>query len=339
MNKNYKILFMSSLFIGSIISISSYSWFGMWIGLEINLLSIIPLMQEKINMMSTESSIKYFITQAMASSILIMAIIIMMMNTGMSATVENSSMMLMLNSSLLTKMGMAPFHFWFPEVMEGLSWMNCLIMMTWQKLAPMVLVMYNMIFPMFTEIIIIMGMIISGISSFNQISMRKLLTYSSINHMSWMLSSMMIFQTIWLIYFIVYTLLTINITWVLNKKKISLINQMYTSMNNNSQMKMLFILNFLNLSGLPPFLGFLPKWMTIQALINNNMIFLAMSMVILTLIMVFIYMKISITSLILNTNQENWNLKTVKNKSFKLSMFNFINLSTLMVMTLIFSNI
>nr|ARH55162.1 NADH dehydrogenase subunit 2 [Erotides cosnardi] len=329
-------LFLMTLIIGTLMSISSYTLMGVWMGLEINLLSMIPIMQKKMNLLSTESSIKYFITQAMASSILIMAIIMMTMKTGLLSTVEKSSYMMM-NSALLTKMGMAPFHFWFPEVMEGLSWMNCTIMLTWQKLAPMVLVMYNMIFPTFMNMIIVVGLLISSIMSFNQISMRKLLTYSSINHMSWMMSSMMIMQSIWLYYFIIYVMITVNMTMLLNKNNISSMPEMFLSMNNNNLTKLLFMMNFMNLSGLPPFLGFLPKWMTIQMLINMNLIVLSTVMVITTTMMIFIYMKISMTSMILNMDQINWNFTMNKKNNFNMAMMNFMVLTLLITTTIIFN--
>nr|ALO76192.1 NADH deshydrogenase subunit 2 [Dictyoptera aurora] len=332
MNKKFKILFFSYPYIKilnfnlELLLTKSMNWIS-------NKSSIYNPTDtnKKKTLISTESSIKYFITQVMASSIMILTIVMIM------AYKSQMIFMILMNSSLLTKMGMAPFHFWFPEVMEGLSWMNCLIMMTWQKLAPMVLIMYNLATPMFNEIIIVMAMLISSFKSFNQISMRKLLTYSSINHMGWMIASMMINQAIWMIYLLIYSLISAMLIWALNANKIMSLNQMYLIFKNNSHMKLFFSLNFLNMSGLPPFLGFLPKWMTIEAMINNNLILLAMMMVLSTMIMIFIYLKISITSLIMNSSQLTWSLKMNKKKSFYFSLMNFLSLSSIMVSTLIFN--
>nr|AOT84767.1 NADH dehydrogenase subunit 2 [Platerodrilus sp. MNCN/DNA:86739] len=337
MKKLFKILFVITLISSSMISISSNNWLGMWMGMEINLLSIIPLMQKSMNKMSAESSIKYFITQTLASSILITTMMFTMMISGTTSGTENSFLNMIMISALLMKMGMAPFHFWFTEIMEGLSWMNCMIMMTWQKLTPMVFVMYNMIFPMFSEIIIIIGTIISSVMSFNQTSMRKLLTFSSINHMSWMMSSMMMSQTIWMYYFLVYSLLTINITWMMMKFKISMISQM-NSNNLFYPMKMLFLLNMMNLGGLPPLLGFLPKWMTIEMLMNKNMLFLSLLMLITSTMMIFIYLKIMLSSILMGKSATNWKLKPIKIKSFLISKYNITNLLTLTTMTLMFNN-
>nr|AYQ19038.1 NADH dehydrogenase subunit 2 [Elateridae sp. 3 ACP-2013] len=340
MPKTYKILFLMTIMVSTLISISSYSWLGMWLGLEINLLSIIPLMHQSTNMLSAESVIKYFIVQAVASTVILLSIIMIMNKSSMTTNVNlESSFLMIMNSSLLTKMGMAPFHFWFPEVMEGLDWMNCLLILTWQKIAPMVLLMYNMKFIMFTSLIILISMIISGIMGVNQISIRKVLAYSSINHMGWMISTMMIMETIWMYYFLVYTLISINLVLILKKLKIFYLNQLFQSMNLNIMTKMFFMLNFLSLSGIPPFLGFLPKWLTIQALVQKEMIMLPTMMIIFTLITMYMYTRIVLSSLLMNINETNWNQpsQTLKFNKFYLSMMNFFMITSLLLVTILFN--
>nr|ARH53701.1 NADH dehydrogenase subunit 2 [Anostirus castaneus] len=333
-------LFLTTIFMSTMISVSSYSWLGMWLGLEINLLSIIPLMHNSSNILSAESSIKYFIVQSIASTIILLSIISMMMKSNLLSNMNFQSMFLLsMNSSLLTKMGMAPFHFWFPEVMEGLDWMNCLLILTWQKIAPMVLLMYNMKFIMFMSIIILSSMIISGIMGVNQVSLRKILAYSSINHMGWMISTMMIMETIWMYYFLIYTIISINLILILKTLKIFFLNQLFQSLNSSIMTKMFFILNFLSLSGIPPFLGFMPKWLTIQALLQNKMIFMPTIMIVLTLITVFMYIRITLSTLLMNMNELNWNkkLSTNKFKNFILAMINFLSISSLVIITMMFN--
>nr|YP_010035466.1 NADH dehydrogenase subunit 2 [Ludioschema sulcicolle]QQQ88053.1 NADH dehydrogenase subunit 2 [Ludioschema sulcicolle] len=340
MVKTYKLLFISTIMMSTLISISAYSWLGMWLGLEINLLSIIPLMHNHKNMMSAESAIKYFVVQSIASTIILLSVILLMNKTSITTNVNmQSTFLMMMNSSLLTKMGMAPFHFWFPEVMEGLDWMNCLLILTWQKIAPMVLLMYNMKFMTFMFTVIIASMIISGVMGVNQVSLRKIMAYSSINHMGWMISTMLIMETIWMYYFVIYTVMSINVVMILKTFKIFYLNQLFQSMNSSMMTKMFFILNFLSLSGIPPFLGFLPKWLTVQALVQNSMILLPTLMIILTLITIFMYMRITLSSLLMNINETNWNQMNIKfslNK-FYLALMNFFTITSLLVVTLTFN--
>nr|YP_010704919.1 NADH dehydrogenase subunit 2 [Agrypnus binodulus]WCQ78455.1 NADH dehydrogenase subunit 2 [Agrypnus binodulus] len=338
MTKTYKVLFLTLIFTSSLISISSSSWLGMWLGLEMNLLSIIPLMQNTKSILSSEAAIKYFIVQAIASTIIMASMILLMTKTSFTSLVNfQSPSLLMMNSALLTKMGTAPFHFWFPEVLEGLDWMNCLLILTWQKIAPMVLLMYNMNFNLFMATMILSSMVVSGIMGVNQISLRKILAYSSINHMGWMLSTMMIMETIWLYYFVIYSLVTMNLVMIFNKLKISFLNQLYQSMNENPMTKLWFIVNFLSLSGIPPFLGFLPKWLTIQALVMNSMIALPILMIVLTLITIYMYMRITLTTILMNINEQNWQMWQPKFNSSFLSILNFISIASLIFITILFN--
>nr|YP_002265536.1 NADH dehydrogenase subunit 2 [Chaetosoma scaritides]ACF35095.1 NADH dehydrogenase subunit 2 [Chaetosoma scaritides] len=332
--KFYKLMFFLLMMSGTLISISSYSWIGMWMGLEINLISIIPLFSKINNMYSSESSIKYFITQALASMIILLSIIMLSLNNEMFLMMKKTFILTM-NSSLLTKMGAAPFHFWFPEVIEGLNWMNCLIILTWQKIAPMVLIMYNFNFNLFFCLIILTSMLISMFMGMNQISMRKIMAFSSINHIGWMISTMFSSKSIWLIYFIVYSIISLNIILILNKFKIFFLNQLLLLMNNNNNLKLFFSLNFLSLGGLPPFLGFIPKWLTINELIKSNFIFLSFSMIILTLFTLFYYMRMILSILIINhSNKLNFNFKM---NNFLIFSLNLFTISSFLIIPLFFN--
>nr|YP_010936664.1 NADH dehydrogenase subunit 2 [Callistethus plagiicollis]WKW91633.1 NADH dehydrogenase subunit 2 [Callistethus plagiicollis] len=331
----YKFLFTTSLMIGTMITISSYSWMGMWMGLEINLLSMIPLISDSKNMMASEAALKYFIIQAMASTLLLFSIIMM----SMKFMYHMNLIMyfnLMFNTSLLIKMGAAPFHFWFPEVMEGLTWLNAIMMLTWQKISPLVLLTYSNSTPLYLIIIIMFSMTISGIMGLNQTSLRKILAYSSINHIGWMIASILLIEIIWFYYFIIYSIITINITTMFYKYNIFHINQLYISMNQNQLFKLFFILNFLSLGGLPPFLGFFPKWLIIQTLIQSNMYTLAFIMVLMTLMTLYFYMRITFSSLLLSKTMISYYTQPKINNNY-LMIFNFITLLSLIMTTFLFN--
>nr|QWL15066.1 NADH dehydrogenase subunit 2 [Epuraea sp.] len=325
--KFYKILFFNSMIMGTLMTISSMSWFSMWMGLEINLLSIIPLMSSSKNLYPSEASIKYFITQTLASSIILLMII---MNLHLEEFIPQNSILLMnimMNSGFLTKLGAAPFHYWFPEVMEGLNWNLCLIMLTWQKIAPMIILMYNLNMTKFLSMIIIISSIISGTLGLNQVSLRKILTFSSINHIGWMIASMMYSISLWLVYFCIYSIISMNIILIFKNFNIFYMKQLFHSMNSNKLIKILFIFNFFSLGGLPPFLGFLPKWMTINFMIENNFYLLSSILIISTLITLYYYMRITFSSMSIYSIE---NIKITKIKlNFWSLMFNLVSLSSL----------
>nr|AND96707.1 NADH deshydrogenase subunit 2 [Digitonthophagus gazella] len=329
-------MFSSTLIFGTLISISSYSWMGMWLGLEINLLSIIPLMSNTKNSMASEAAMKYFITQTLASTILLFSIILMSLD--FSYIMNNFYLTMMFNTSLFIKMGAAPFHFWFPEVMEGLSWTNSFIMLTWQKIAPLVLITYTNFQSMpYLILIIIMSSIFSGILGLNQTSMRKILAYSSINHLSWMLASMLFFETIWIYYFITYMIITFNIIIILSKFNIFMLSQLFLSINHYPLIKFFFMLNFMSLGGLPPFLGFMPKWLTIQILIKMNLFSLSLIVIVMTLITLFFYMRIITLGIIMNTNNNLYYKMPYLNQLNNIYLINFIILMSLLFITILFN--
>nr|AXS66211.1 NADH dehydrogenase subunit 2 [Cerambycidae sp. 1 KM-2017] len=328
-------LFFNTLIAGTLVAISSYSWLSMWMGLEINLLSMIPLMKDSNNLYPSESALKYFITQALASSGLLFAIITMMNLSEFIPQNSNYLFMMILNSALLTKTGAAPFHAWFPEVIEGLNWNNSLILLTWQKIAPMVLIMYNSKMVMFLSAIVIFSTIVSGVLGINQISLRKILAFSSINHIAWMIAAMFNSSTIWTIYFSVYSIISANIIFIFKKFNLFSFKQLTLAMNNNKMTKMMFMFNFLSLGGMPPFLGFFPKWLTINKLAEESFGFLSVILMVSTLMTLFFYLRMMFPSLVMNTKESLIYLD--KTNSFSMLMFNLISILGLGACTLIFN--
>nr|AML26246.1 NADH dehydrogenase subunit 2 [Leiodidae sp. BMNH 1274323] len=322
-NKLFQMMFFLMMLLGIFIVISSSSWMGMWIGLEINLLAIIPLMNNMKYMQFSEASFKYFITQALASSIFLISVIFL-------TKFFNMSFLLMFNSSILLKMGAAPFHFWLPEIMEGLNWNLNYLLMTIQKIAPFNMIIMNN--SLFFLLIIIYGMLISGIMGMNQISMKKIMAYSSINHISWMLASLFSLKLIWLYYFLTYSLINFNLLMIFKKFKIFNLNQLFNIFNQNFLMKLIYLLNFFSLAGLPPFLGFLPKWLTIQFMVPN-FFWLSMIMVILTLMTIFFYLKFSLPFLLLNFEKTNFKLNFSKANFFLIYFTNSMSLISLIFLT------
>nr|YP_010463409.1 NADH dehydrogenase subunit 2 [Peltoperlopsis sagittata]UUK29385.1 NADH dehydrogenase subunit 2 [Peltoperlopsis sagittata] len=329
LNNPNKLLFFLSLMSGTLISISANSWLSAWMGLEINLLSFIPIMSSSKNLMTTEASLKYFLTQALASATLLFTVILSASIIGISNSLwlTNPLTIILINSSLLLKMGAAPLHFWFPGVMEGLNWMNSLVLMTWQKIAPLILISYNLTMNLFTTIIIVSSVIIGSIGGLNQTSLRKMLAYSSINHLGWLISALTMGENLWNLYFLIYTFLTSSIVFMLNSFKIFHINQMFSMNFTPPIIKFSLLITLLSLGGLPPFIGFLPKWTIIQAMASMNLHLIITLMVIMTLITLYYYLRTSFSAFMLTYSETLWN------HDFKSSKYQSVSLILSMIST------
>nr|YP_010852977.1 NADH dehydrogenase subunit 2 [Tagiades japetus]WGM81156.1 NADH dehydrogenase subunit 2 [Tagiades japetus] len=316
MNSN-KMLFFFMLIFSTLISISSNSWLGCWIGLEINLLSFIPLISNSNNLLTSEASLKYFLTQSIASINFLFSILLKMI---LLKNFEiNNFISILINSSLLMKMGSVPFHFWFPNIIEGLSWLNCFILMTWQKITPMILLSYYLNIN-FLMIIMMLNTIIGAIAGINQTSLRKLMSFSSINNLGWLMFAIMISESLWMLYFFMYSFLISIMCFLFHMMNVYFINQLFM-FNLNFSIKFILFINFLSLGGLPPLLGFFPKWMIINFMILNNFFIISFIFILMSLITLFFYIRIIYSCMLFNYLKLKWFKIYFKNNYFFYSLF------------------
>lgn len=239
--------------------------------------------------------------------------------------------------ALLTKIGIAPFHFWFPEIIEGLNWLNSFILLTWQKIAPLILISYNFFNRIFFSIIILIGILIRGIIIWNQSRIKKILAFSSINHLRWILRILFFNQSILLFYFCFYSILTLILVIIFKTFKILKIKELIIILNSNKNLKLLIFLTFFSLGGVPPFLGFFFKWIIIKNLIINNFNVLAFFIVIFTLITLYAYIRLILNSMLIKT-QELIFIKTFNEfTSYLINFLIFINLGGLILFTILYN--
>lgn len=311
---------------------------GAWIGLEINLLSFIPLIRDNNNFKSTEASLKYFLTQALASTVLLFSVILLILNNRIVIEINNSFTSITILSTLLLKRGAAPFHFWFPNLIEGLTWINALLLITWQKIAPLILISYLNLKNLLL-VSVILSVVIGAIGGLNQTSLRKLIAFSSINHLGWILRALIINESIWIIYFLFYSFLSFILTFIFNIFKLFHLNQLFSWFIQRKVIKFTLFINFLSLGGLPPFLGFLPKWVVIQQLTFCNQYFQLIILLISTLITLFFYLRICYSAFILNYYENNWVINTqINNFSIKLYLIcTFLSIFGLFIISIFYS--
>uniref|UniRef100_UPI0030028C17 NADH dehydrogenase subunit 2 n=1 Tax=Limassolla uncata TaxID=3019672 RepID=UPI0030028C17 len=279
-----KIMFMNTFMVGIMMSISSNNWILIWCGLEISMISFIPLMVSK-KIISAESSIKYFIVQSVSSSLLMLGMLIMIMKGGYNYDY-------MVKSSLLMKMGVAPFHNWILTVIEGLKPHMMFIMLTINKVAPITIMSY-MLSSMI--LLICLNALMASIMSINQNSVKKLLTYSSIMNMSFVLIIIKL-NLMWTVYFLLYSILLLMMTILMINFKIIYMNQIIMT-NNKMSSNILIWMIMLSMGGMPPLVGFSIKYMVLQVMINTKMYLTLSIMILASLIMMMVYLRLTFISM------------------------------------------
>ncbi|VEN48401.1 unnamed protein product, partial [Callosobruchus maculatus] len=121
------------------------------------------------------------------------------------------------------------------------------------------------------------------------------------------------FKLIWLLYFSIYVVLVFNLIIIFKYFDIYYINQLSLIFNSNKLLNFLFIAIFLSLGGLPPFLGFFPKWLTIINLTSNQFYSLTLILIISTLITLFFYIRLTFRSFLLIKAESIFKTKIANN--------------------------
>nr|UGS80256.1 NADH dehydrogenase subunit 2 [Fuelleborniella sp. FuspCA] len=329
MMNNLNLIFFIMTLIGSIISVSSINWISAWLGLEINMISFIPFIINNKNIFSNEASMKYFLFQASASSLFIFLCIY----SSYYNFIYNFNLFywksIIIMVPLLMKLGAAPFHFWFVSVMQSFNWISCYIVMTWQKLAPLFLLFFLNKNSFMIILFIILSSLVGSIGGISQTSMNKIMAFSSINNLAWMLTTTLFNKITMLMFFMFYMFMTLFSVMILQKNMIYWINQ--TSSINSF---MIWSISILSMSGLPPLVGFLPKWMIIQILMLNDQFFLSFMLIFSALITLIFYLRLIYNTMIFSMQFQKWML-------FNYNSLDYFN-STMLVVTsmgLIFYNL
>nr|AAQ09181.1 NADH dehydrogenase subunit 2 [Sceloporus utiformis] len=315
-------ILISSLASGTIITASSNHWLMAWIGLEMNTLAIIPLISKQHHPRATEATTKYFLTQAAASALILFSSTMNAWHTGTWDILNSTNQLanILLTMALAMKLGLAPMHFWLPEVLQGTTTKMALTITTWQKLAPMAL-MYQTSNNLSTTTMLTMGMIsamLGGWAGLNQTQTRKIMAFSSIAHLGWMATIITISPKILLLNLLFYLTMTTSTFLTLILLNSKTIKDMMTSWTTSPVISSLTMLMLLSLGGLPPLTGFMPKWLILEELTTQNLTTTATIMALSSLLSLFFYMRLSYTSSITlspntTTTTYKWRFKHTTN--------------------------
>nr|YP_009170507.1 NADH dehydrogenase subunit 2 [Loliolus beka]ALE33712.1 NADH dehydrogenase subunit 2 [Loliolus beka] len=332
-------LFIMIMFMGTLFSLSSSHWLTMWMGLELNLMGFLPLMNIKGKTLEAEASIKYFIIQSMSSSILIISSIMMYFySLSWYSMFTNNMISMFIMLSLIMKLGGAPLHFWLPSITKQMSWSILFMILTWQKIAP--LFMLSLLNTNYLSLIMIsiISTMTGSIMALNQTNIQLIMTYSSISHLGWMLSMILINSMLTMTYFIIYIIISLPL---MNMLSSNLGNQLFMLTQKNKSNNMITISLILSLGGLPPLLGFMSKLTILISLIETKMMMMTLLFLTGTLISLYFYLNMALMLMIkfylmfeTNKTHKTYNPLIMMNLFSSFIIYPLINMIMLYAMTI-----
>nr|AAL90492.1 NADH dehydrogenase subunit 2 [Calumma gastrotaenia] len=327
MNNLTQLMITFNLITGTIITTSSHHWLMAWAGLELNMLSMLTIIMKPKTPRTTEAAIKYFLTQAIASTMMLFASTINATQTGQwnisQMTDKYACTMLLL--AMTMKVGAAPIYFWLPEVMQGTTTTTSLIIASWQKIAPITILFmtYNNLPHKIMIMIGIMSIIIGGWGGINQTHLRKLMAYSSISNIGWTMTIFTISPHTAILNIIIYMIMIIPTFMLIKNMSLKTLQNSTTTWTSSPMAGSLLTLMLLSLSGLPPLTGFTPKLLILNELIMQNLTPIATMMAVMSLISLFFYLRTTyITTMttppITTPSSMKWRLNTPQQKLMSL---------------------
>nr|AFB19475.1 NADH dehydrogenase subunit 2 [Macronous ptilosus] len=297
MTPQAKLVFTASLLLGTTLTISSNHWITAWAGLEINTLAILPLIAKSHHPRAIEAATKYFLTQAAASTLLLFSSMTNAWFTGQwdITQLTHPTSCLILTSAIAMKLGLVPFHFWFPEVLQGAPLTTALLLSTAMKLPPLSLLFMTSpsLNPTMMTLMAILSVALGGWMGMNQTQIRKILAFSSIAHLGWMAIVISYNPKLTLLNFYLYAMMTTAVFLTLNSMKTTNLPTLMVAWTKSPALSAMLLLTMLSLAGLPPLTGFLPKWLIIQELTKQNMIVAATATSLLSLLSLFFYLRLA----------------------------------------------
>nr|YP_003331134.1 NADH dehydrogenase subunit 2 [Alepocephalus agassizii]BAI50092.1 NADH dehydrogenase subunit 2 [Alepocephalus agassizii] len=322
MNPYVLTVLLSSLGLGTTLTFASSHWLLAWMGLEINTLAIIPLMAQHHHPRAVEATTKYFLTQATAAAMILFASTTnaWMLGEWDITQLSHPAAATMVMIALALKLGLAPMHFWLPEVLQGLDLTTGLILSTWQKLAPFALIIQiaPTMHPMVLTTLGISSAMVGGWGGLNQTQLRKILAYSSIAHLGWMIIVLQFAPHLTLLALGTYIAMTSAAFLTLKSTSSTKINTLALAWAKTPSLAALAALLLLSLGGLPPLTGFMPKWLILQELTKQGLPLTATLMALTALLSLYFYLRLCYAmTLTISPNTNNsttpWRLPNTQN--------------------------
>ncbi len=320
----FPILIVISL-IGMMLMVSANDLLSLFLSIELQSLALYILVSfDRKNIFSSEAGVKYFVIGSLSTCIFLFGCSLIYGSFGTTNFSEIADLISQLSEipllliigvvfilvSLSLKVSAAPFHMWTPDVYEGAPTIITSFLSVVPKIAVFAVIIRFLVFPFgeisvdWGKIILILSitsMIIGSLGAINQTDIKRLMAYSTINHVGFILIGLVAGTEDGIIaiciYLILYLLMNIGVfVIILNLKRdginVSMIKDLSGYFSNNQFMACCMAIFMFSMAGIPPLSGFLGKLIVLNVAIDNNLYFLAITGVLSSVIAAFYYLRI-----------------------------------------------
>jgi len=323
--------------LGMMVMMSANSFLSLYLGLELLSLCLYALVAlNRDSAASVEAAMKYFVLGALASGLLLYGMSMIYGATGtlsitevakqienLAATSSSARTLLVFGlvfmvSGLAFKLGVVPFHMWIPDVYQGASTAVTLVLGTAPKLAAFAMAMRLLVNGMLglaadwqqmLAIMAVLSMAIGNLAAIAQTNLKRMLAYSTISHMGFMLLGLLsgVVGGNWLnaadaysaamFYTVVYVLMSLGAFGMLLHLsragfECERLEDMKGLNRRDPWAALLMLLLMFSLAGVPPMAGFYAKLSVLSATVQAGQIWLAVTAVVFSLIGAFYYLRI-----------------------------------------------
>nr|AIF79971.1 NADH dehydrogenase subunit 2 [Cnemaspis stongensis] len=311
--------FITTVSTSTILTTASHHWLLAWLALELNTLSILPIIMKPSHPRATEATTKYFLIQTAAAAMLMFAGILNTWQTGQWSITHTPApyTTAIMTTAIMLKLGLAPVHLWYPDVLQGSTMNTALILSTWQKIAPLALLLMisNHLSPGALLTLGLLSALVGGWLGLNQTQVRKILASSSIAHMGWLISALAISPALMTLTLLIYITMTTTVFSHMNTTNTKTIPDISTTWTHSPALLLTTMLALISLGGLPPTTGFMPKWLILKELMTIELAPFALFLLLASLPSLFFYLRMMYFTTLTappttTTTEYKWRLKT-----------------------------
>jgi len=344
-------LMLLFIVIGSLLLISSSDFVSIFLSIELQSYGLYLLCTMYRNSESaTSAGLTYFLLGGLASCFILLGIALIYANLGVTyldsffvinnlAGVLNEQQittyvpycLLLITIGFLFKISAAPFHFWSPDVYDGIPTIVTTFVALIAKISILILLLQlvhytNSVYittqyTWTTSFLIssLLGLVIGSVLGLTQFRIKRLFAYSTISHLGFMLLALAInsVESIqsFIFYLTQYSLSNLNAFFILvaigyslyayndkninhnnlvdkNNSPIQLISQLKGYFHINSFLALSFSITLFSFAGIPPLMGFFAKQMVFSAALQEGFVFLTLIGVLTSVISAVYYLFI-----------------------------------------------